>query len=285
MLLLVVVWGINFPIMKSAFGEIPPFIFNGLRFIVASVLLGAVLRAREGPLRVARADLPGLVLLGLVGHAGYQSLYIAGLARTSAGHTSVILSMVPLFVGLLGAAMRIERPTARMWIGLVLAFAGIMVLVSGGTGLSIDRSMLAGDLIVLAAAMCWATYTVMSRPWLSRFSALRLTTITLFFGLPVILASAVPGLSGIAWAAVSLRAWAALAFSAVFAIVISYVIWYSSVQAVGSTRTAAVSNLIPVVALLSSWAMLREPLGPRQVLGASVVLLGVWLARHARAAG
>jgi drug/metabolite transporter (DMT)-like permease len=285
MLLLVIVWGINFPIMKSAFAEIPPFVFNGLRFIVASVLLAAVLRVREGPLRVARADLPGLILLGLVGHAGYQSLYIAGLARTSAGHTSVILSMVPLFVGLLGAALRIEHPTARMWIGLALAFAGIIVLVGSGAGLSLDSAMIAGDVIVLAAAVCWATYTVMSRPWLSRFSALRLTTVTLFFGLPVILASAVPGLAGIAWAAVSLRAWAALAFSAVFAIVVSYVIWYASVQAVGSTRTAALSNLIPVVALLSSWAMLREPLGPPQVLGASVVLLGVWLARHARVAG
>lgn len=65
-----------------------------------------------------------------------------------------------------------------------------------------------------------------------------------------------------------------------FAIVISYVIWYTSVQAVDSERTAAITNLIPVVAVVSGWALLGEPLGWPQVLGAAIVLFGVWLARR-----
>jgi drug/metabolite transporter (DMT)-like permease len=285
MLLLVVIWGINFPIIKSAFDELPPFVFNGLRFTVAAVLLLAVSARVDGRLRIARQDFRGLLLLGLIGHAGYQTLFIAGLARTTAGHSAIILSMVPLFVGALGAALRIERPSARMWIGLATAFAGIVVLVGSRGGITLHDASLAGDLITLAGALCWALYTVMARPWLVRMSALRLTTVTLVLGLPVILATAAPGLIGLDWAHVGIRAWGALAFSAVFAIVVSYVIWYASVQAVGSARTAAFSNLIPIVALLSARLVLLEPVGPPQIAGAAIVLTGVWLARTGPRAG
>lgn len=280
MLLLVTIWGLNFPIVKGAFSELPPFAFNGLRFAVAAVLLLAVLRRREGSQRIPPADLPGLVLLGLLGHAGYQTLFMAGLARTTAGHSSLILALVPLFVGVFGVAMGLERPSPRMWAGLVIAFAGVIALIAGRGGLSNDGSSVAGDLLTLSASLCWAAYTVLSRPFLRRMSALRLTTVTLFLGLPVILASAVPGLLRVNWPAISPSSWAALAFSAVFAVVVSYVIWYTSVQAFGSARTAAFSYLIPVVALISAWMLLGEPLGTVQVLGGSVVLFGVWLARR-----
>jgi drug/metabolite transporter (DMT)-like permease len=281
MILLVIIWGVNFPIIKIAFEDFSPFAFNGLRFAAAAVLLTGILRLVEGPIRVDRADWWRLVALGLIGHAGYQTLFIAGLARTTAGNSAVILAMVPLFVGALGVLLGLERPSLRMWLGLVLAFVGIVVLIVGRAGLTLDTTTIAGDLITLAASLCWAVYTVLARPMLARLSPLRLTTLTLWFGLPVILASAAPGLVRVEWGAVSQGAWAALAFSTVFAIVVSYLIWYASVQVVGSARTAAFSNLIPLVALVSAHLGLHEPLGLPQVLGTAVVLFGVWLARSA----
>lgn len=280
MLLLVAIWGLNFPVVKGAFADLPPLVFNGLRFASAGVLLALILRVMEGPWAIPRSDLPGLALLGLVGHAGYQSLFITGLAWTTAGNSSLILAMVPLFVGVLGAALRLERPTPRMWTGLVAAFGGLVILIAGRGGIALGLSTVAGDLLILGAALCWATYTVLARPFLARVSPLRLTTVTLLLGLPVILATALPGLRRLDWRAVGAGAWGALAFSSVFAVAVSYPIWYASVQAVGSTRTAAFSNLIPVVALLSARVLLGEPLGWGQVLGAAVVLGGVWMARY-----
>lgn len=286
MLLVVIIWGVNFPIIKTAFDELPPFVFNGLRYLIAAILLVAILRRLERPQPLAWVDLPGLALLAILGHAGYQALFMAGLARTTAGHSSLILAMVPLFVGVLGVALGLERPSRRMWLGLVVAFAGAFALIRGRGTLSSGTGTLAGDLLTLAAAICWAAYTVLARPFLVRFSPLRLTTVTLVLGLPVILAMAAPGLGRLDWRAISGPAWAAAAFSSLFAVVVSYVIWYSSVQAVGSTRTAAFSNLIPVVALIAAWAVLGEPLGLAQIGGGAIVLLGVWLARaHARGDG
>jgi drug/metabolite transporter (DMT)-like permease len=279
MLALVLIWGLNFPLIKGALGELPPLVFNGLRFAVAGVLLAAILRRLEGPRPLARADLPGLVVLGALGHAGYQTLFMAGLARTTAGHSSLILAMVPLFVGVMAVAMGLERPAPRIWVGLVVAFAGSVLLIRGRGPLSFGSGTLAGDLLTLAAAVCWAAYTVRSRPYLARYSPLRLTTVTLLLGLPVIAISALPGLVRLDWRAVGAASWAALAFSAVFAVAVGYTIWYTSVQAIGSARTAAFSNLIPVVALASARTLLGEPVGPAQLGGGAVVLLGVWLAR------
>ncbi len=279
MALLVVVWGVNFAVVKGAFAEIPPFVFNGAQFAVAAVLLAAALRRIEGGWRVRRADLPGLLALGLLGHAGYQSLFMAGLSRTSAGHSSLILAMVPLFVGAIGAALGIERPPRRTWIGLAVALLGVFTLVRGQGGLSAAGGTIAGDLLMLGSAVCWASYTILSRPYLERYSPLCLTTVTLLLGLPVILASAVPGALGLDWPSVGQGAWAALAFSSIFAVAVSYIIWYTSVAAVGGARTAAMANLIPVVALLSARVLLDEPLGPLQVGGGAVILFGVWLAR------
>lgn len=271
MMALVAIWGVNFPIIKGALKELPPLVFNGLRFLIAGALLVLMLRRLEGMRPLARADLPGLVLLGLLGHAGYQSLFMAGLARTTAGHSSLIIAMVPLFVGVIGVALGFERPSLWMWVGLVVALAGTFILLRGGGPLSLSTGTLTGDLLTLAAATCWAGYTVLSRPFLARFSPLRLATLTLLLGLPVIAASAAPGLARLHWRAVSAGSWAALAYSAVFAVAIAYTIWYTSVQAIGSARTAAFSNLIPIVALLSARALLDEPVGPAQMAGGAVV--------------
>ena len=279
MLLLVAIWGINFPIIKGAFADIPPFAFNGFRFLVAAALLLIALRVLEGPPRFAREDLLGLLALGLVGHVGFQSLFIAGLARTTAGNSSLIMSMAPLFIGVLGVVLGLEHPSVRMWAVLFVAFVGLLVLIEGRGGGRLSLATAAGDLLVLASAFCWAAYTVLSRAFLTRMSALRLTTVTLILGLPVLVAAAVPGLLHLDWTAVALASWGAVAFSAVLAIVVCYVIWYTSVQAVGSTRTAALSNLIPVVALVAARLLLGEPLGVLQVVGGGVVLFGVWLAR------
>src|SRR3989442_14850162 len=134
MLALVVIWGVNFPIVKIAFREMTPMVFNALRFGGATLLLLAVLW-RTGEPVPPKAMWLKLVGLGLVGHAIYQVSFINGLARTTAGNSSLILSMVPLFVAMLSAALRIDRVAPRTWTGIVLALAGPRLALMGPGGL------------------------------------------------------------------------------------------------------------------------------------------------------
>lgn len=279
MLLLVTIWGLNFSVIKLALPVMPPLVFNALRFAGATLLLLAVLRAVEGPWRVKRTDWPGLIGLGIVGHTLYQIFFITGLARTTAGNSSLILSMVPLFVAMLGALFKVERLSTRTWAGIVFAFGGLALLVGGRGDVAFGGPALVGDLLTLLCAVCWASYTVFGRPFLSRYSPLRLTAVTMALGSPAIVVVAVPQLLAQRWAEVTWQAWTALSYASIFAVALGYVIWYASVQAVGGARTAVYSNLIPVVALGSAWLLLHESLNAVQVAGAVVVLVGISVAR------
>ena len=221
----------------------------------------------------------GLVGLGIIGHAIYQISFINGLALTTAGNSALILSMVPLFIAALTSLLRIDRVAPRTWIGIVFAFVGLLLLITGRGGLHLGMATLAGDILTLFCSLCWAMYTVFSRPLLKTMSPLQLTTLTMAAGAPALLVASIPQLLQQPWAAISWQAWAALAYSTVLAVAVGYVVWYASVQAVGGPRTAIYSNLIPIVALLASWLLLGESLGPVQAAGAAVVLAGVSLAR------
>ena len=277
MLAMVVVWGVNFPIVKIALREISPMVFNALRFSGAIVLLWAV-GGRGGNPPVPRAAWPGIIALGVLGNAVYQISFIHGLAKTTADNTSLIFTMVPLFVAGLTVALRIDRVSPRTWVGIVLGFVGLFLLVSKPAG-HLSPATLAGDGLILLAVLCWAAYTVFSRPFLRIMSPLQFTTLTMAAGTPVLILASLPDLVRQPWGAVSWASWAAVVFNTLFPLSLGYIIWYASVQAVGGPRTAVYNNLVPMVTVVASWVLLGETLSLLQAAGAAIVLAGVSLAR------
>ncbi len=278
MLAMVVVWGVNFPIVKITLREMSPMVFNALRFSGATALLWVV-GSRGGDLPVPRAAWPGIIALGLLGNAVYQIAFIQGLVRTTADNSSLIFTMVPLFVAGLSVALRIDRVSPRTWVGIVLAFVGLFLLVSNPTGPHLSRATLAGDGLILLATLCWAAYTVFSRPFLRTMSPLQFTTLTMTVGTPVLILASLPELVRQPWEMVSRASWGAVVFSTLFPLSIGYIIWYASVQEIGGPRTAVYNNLVPMVTVVASWVLLGETLGLLQAAGAAIVLAGVSLAR------
>lgn len=281
MLGVVVVWGFNFSIIKGALTEMSPLAFNGLRFLLASVTMLILTRAMGGDLRVPRGDWPRLLLIGLIGHTIYQILFIVGLNYTQAGHASLMLGLTPVFVALLGLALGIERVRTWVWASILLSFAGVVLITSSSNnGLHLGGPTLVGDLLTLAATLCWASFTVLSKPLLSRYSPIKLITLTMVLGTVPFLALATPTLVAQEWGRVTATGWLGLLYSYSLAIVAAYIVWYTSVQRVGNARTAIFSNLTPVVALIAAWLLRGETLAPLQFIGAAVVLLGISLARR-----
>lgn len=275
---MVIVWGVNFPIVKLVLRDLSPMVFNALRFGGATaVLLAVSSRNKSSP--VPRSAWPAIIGLGLLGNTAYQIFFIFGLVRTTADNSSLIIAMVPLFVAALSAVLRIDRVSLRVWFGIVLAVGGLVLLVTPPTGVHLSRSTLVGDGLSLASALCWAGYTVFSRPLLRTISPLHLTALTMATGTPVLILAALPELVRQPWGDVTWTVWAAVGFSTLFPLAIGYIIWSASVQALGSPRTAAYSNLTPLVTVLASWVLLGETLGLLQAAGAAIVLAGVAIAR------
>jgi len=280
MLFAVVMWGINFSFIKIALRELSPGGFNGLRLLLTAVIFIALLGISGEGFRLEKGDAWKLLLIGVAGNTLYQVFFIRGVSLTSASNTSLILSMSPIFVALLSALFGIERIHWAAWMGILISFSGLYLIITGlNGGLHFSAESLQGDLSVFFATILWALYTVLSKPFLEKLSPLKFSALTVSFGVLFYLPLTVRDVLSIAWSQVSLKAWLFLVLSSLFGFVFGYIFWYYSVKKVGNAKTAIYSSLTPIFTAVFAVFLLGDGISPIQVLGAAVILAGVYLTR------
>lgn len=280
LLFMALIWGVNFPVIKVALSELEPLAFNALRFPVASVVVFGVLRLR-GPIpRPAGDDWLRIVSLGLLGNLIYQGFFIFGVDLTLAGNASILLATVPVWTIALSTLRRHEHPSGSVWGGVLATLLGMVLVVFGGTpDVSIHGATFLGDLLVTGAAITWSIYTVGSRRMIQRYGSLNVTAWTLWIGTIGLVLWGAPSLLRTDILSVSTVGLGGVVYSGAFAIGAAYLLWYRGVQRIGNARTAAYSNLTPIVALALAWIWLEEVPSVLQLTGAAVVLGGLTLAR------
>ncbi|ACL26576.1 DMT family transporter [Chloroflexus aggregans] len=281
MLLVVLIWGANFSIVKAALTEIPPLAFATLRFAGASVLLLAFTFWREGrrALPPDRATFWKLTWIGFIGNTVYQALFTYSLTLTTAANGSLIIATTPAWVALTAAVLGIERVRRTMAMGIALAIGGVMLVVAE-RGLSLGGSGLLGDLLMLGAALCWMMYTLGVRTLGQGLSPLAITAWTMVTGVPGMALISIPDWERVAWDSVSFNAWFGLLYATLLALVLAYVLWNNSVRVAGSARTAIYSCAIPLVATLLAWPLIGEQPTWVQGIGGLLIISGVLLTRR-----
>jgi drug/metabolite transporter (DMT)-like permease len=275
----VVIWGLNLTVIKFAIQEVRPLAFNAARFTLAAVILLLLLRLRGESFRTGRRDLVALMAAGVMGHTAYQVLFIEGIARTTASHAALIFGISPVVVAILSSMLGHERIGTPGWGGAALAFGGVYIIIAGTAPSGGPAPSMTGDLLVLGAAVTWCIYTVMAHPLLTRHSPLKVTALSLGWGVLLMLPFCAPSIARQDWRGIGTWGWIATLYSSLFALVVAYLLWYRSVKKVGNVRTAVYSNLVPVTGTLAGWIFLGEPLYPALAIGAVAIFCGIALTR------
>lgn len=278
-LVLVVIWGVNFSVVKWLLEQFDPLALNGLRFALGALVLVPFVVRGGGLARFERRDWLPLIGLGVVGNLVYQLLFIFGIDFTLAGNAALMLAMSPVFVTLLSGFVKHESIRPAGWFGVAFSTVGIACVLAGTSGIRFGEETLVGDLVMLGAAVAWAIYTVGSSPLVRRHGALPVTGVTMWIGAALLFAVSIPSLASQDWSLVTPLGWTALVLSGTLAVGLSYVIWYHGVEHLGSARTAVFSNTVPIVALVTAWLTLGETPGPLQLAGAALIVVGVLLTR------
>jgi len=281
MLLTVLFWALNFSFIKIALREFSPLGFNGIRLFLASlILLFIILISKEG-LSIDRSDFWKYVFLGIIGNTVFQMLFIHGINWTSASNTSIVMAMTPVFVALLSSALKQERIHWAAWIGILISFVGFYLVITRKDGsFHLVWQSLRGDLMIFVGNLCWAIYTVFSRPLLKKISPLKLTGITMGIGTVFYIPFCIKEITRLRIFEISSHSWLSLSYSAVFALVISYVIWYASVRRVGNSKTAIYGNITPVFTMFFATIFISEKVTFLQIVGALIIFAGVYLTRY-----
>jgi drug/metabolite transporter (DMT)-like permease len=278
LLLMAVIWAVNFSLIKYATQVIPPLAFTGLRvWLAASLLLAiAALRRRSWP---TRNDIIALMLLGVIGNGIYQILFIEGLSRTRVGDAALMVAAAPAFIAVASRIRGIERLRRRALAGVALSVCGVALVVLGSAHNDHSNATLLGTLLVFIGVLCWTTFTVLMQPLVTRVDPIQLSALTMTGGaIPLLLASP-RALANTHWESVGPAAWGSLLYASVISMVIAYLFWYRGLRVLGPTRTAVYGNLQPVFAIAVAWLVLNESPTVWQGVGTATILTGLFLTR------
>jgi drug/metabolite transporter (DMT)-like permease len=275
--IVVLTWGANFGIVKSAYSYLPPLLFGALRFTVMGILLLVATLWREKEIRIQKEDLGKVIMVGALGLGLYQVLWSLGLNLTSPSNSALILSIQPL-LGVLYVDLVKKEPVGRQqyW-GMLLALIGVVLVILKPTAkLHFSLETLPGDLLTLMAGFCAAIFfSVWSKPLLKIYSPLRLMSYCMIIGSLVLWIAALLSAQPVLWGQVWRETWWSMGYAVIFSGMLGHVFWYEGLGRIGITKSMVYLYFIPIWAVLFNYFMMGETIFLQQILGGILILLGV----------
>jgi len=263
--LLIVAWGTTFAAIKVGLESSPPILFAGLRSLLGGAVMAVLAWRRTG-----RPDLVGqgrdYTLLTVLNVLLFFGLQTAAIGLLPSGLAAVLIYLQPVLVGVLAWWLLGEPMTTARILGLVTGFAGILV-VSGGAFAGHVSST--GVALAVASALAWALGTIVFKATDGRVD------VWWAVALPFLLGGAL--LTGVGLIAWSSRFVLALAFAGIVGTALAWSLWFGLVAAGEAGRAASYIFFVPLVGVVVGAFLLDETLTASLLVGAALVVLGVYL--------
>ncbi|HHA1999761.1 O-acetylserine/cysteine exporter [Enterobacter kobei] len=275
-LLVVVVWGLNFVVIKLGLHNIPPLMLAGLRFMLV---------AFPAIFFVARPKIPFKLLLGYgltISFGQFAFLFCAIKFGMPAGLASLVLQAQAFFTIILGAFVFGERLQGKQLAGITLAVFGVLVLIEAS--LNGQDVALLGFMLTLAAGLSWACGNIFNKLIMQHAARPQVMSLVVWSALipviPFLAASFIldgPDVMLRSLVDIDLTTILSLIYLAFVATIVGYGIWGSLLGRYETWRVAPLSLLVPVVGLASAALLLDETLSAMQLLGAVLIMAGLYI--------
>ena len=273
--------GSSYPFAKDVLAVMSPLLYSASRYLVASLFLFAMMALMRRPLALPRRDWVPMILLSLIGVSLFQACWGLAMARSAPSLGSIVMTTTTAFSAIL-AWLGGRRLPALGWAGIVIAFAGVVLVVNNSlTTLTLSFGSLDGTLLWMLAAFAWALYVDRCAPYNLRLGALRVMAWTTLIGSLVLLPISLVFDSLSEFAPLDDRLLGYWLYTAIFPVGVAFLGISAGLDRLGVSRVMVYMYLIPVAGVGLSAAFFGDPLTAARVLGGLIVLLGVILTRVA----
>jgi len=276
--LLILIWGLGYPVMKIGLQYSPPLMFAGLRAVIAGLFLIALAIYHQEQIDLQKSW-PALTLSTVFNVGLFFGLSTISVAHLPAGLASVLLYVQPIIVGLLAHWLLKEILTRKKFIGLIFGFIGVAVISYRGIQ---GELSLYGVVMALLSAAAWAIGTI----GLKRANP---SSVYWFISLPFFIGGwliiLVAQLLGEQWSQITLNIpfVGAMLWGSIIGLAFSWFIWLSLIKTMDATRISANTFLVPLVSIAAGTVFLGEALTWSLAGGGALVIYGVYLVNARRA--
>lgn len=270
-------FGVHYLAGKVVLREIPPRAWAVLRVAAAALLLLGLARALGRRFPRAPRDLALLALFSLFGVAINQVCFVEGLSRTTAIHSAIINTLIPAWTLVFAVALGRESMTPRKAASLVLAVAGVLLVIRPERA-SFSSATFVGDILTMVNSMSYSFFLVVSKRTMHRVDALAATALMFAFGTIPIALFGGSALAGFDFGTVSATAWFWAAFIVVLPTAGAYVLISWTLARAEASLVALFVYMQPVIATILGITFEHETLTARTVAGALLIFAGVYLA-------
>ena len=268
--LAIIFWGSAFPGIRVCLQAFAPGHLALLRMLIASAALvcGVVIMPVRLP---AWRDLPGLLLMGLVGISVYHTALSYGEVSVPAGPASFLVASSPIFSILASMLFLGERPHLRAWLGVLVCVVGVsLIAASESGGLHITRDAWT----IVLAALAGGIYSVIQKRYLGRYTAYELVCYAMWGGTLCMLIFAPGAVQAVRQA--DRAALCALVYLGVFPAAFAYGVWAYVLQHMSVSRAVMFQYLIPGIAVVVAFVWLDEVPKLLSVAGGVLTVVGVY---------
>jgi len=277
------IWGGTFVGGKIVVAALTPLMGSFARYLVACAALLAAAFVLEGGLpRLTRRQVLGTFVLGLFGVFAYNLFFMGALDRLPASRAALIIALNPAITIAISALVLKEHLSARRWLGVAVALLGVAIVVSRGDLSSFaSGSIGAGELLMFAAVVSWALYTIIGRKVLGGLTPLAATNYAALWGTLLLGIVSAPQFATLSTAQFDWRVILSLLYLGMLGTALAFVWYYMSVKRFGAGRASIFNNLVPVFGVSISVILLGEPLLTSMLIGGAITIGGVFMVSRA----
>ena len=269
-----ILWGSSFVAIKIAYTTYPPLTLAVVRFVVATVILGALTLLPQNRVRLQKKDILTVVICGFTGIMLYAVLQNIAMQWTSASSATLIIASYPIITLLMESAIYKKKLSGIKIVAILIAIVGVVIL-SYVKSESRVQGELFGIILFINAGIGWAVYNFMMKRVVNHYPPITLQFYTTLFGTIFLLPLAL--LERGQWREPTLLSFSMMMFLGVFCSVVAYLLYNRGLKTMAPSTVTSMLNLMPIIGVFFSWVLLGEQVTLRKIIGGAIVIFGVML--------